>query len=258
MCSAASAERPPAKERNVSFYSDFADDYETIFPWRRSVHDALIGLLPSAPARVLDLGCGTGHYCGRMAAAGHDALGLDSDPAMIAAAARAYPDARFRTLDIARLETLAAEPPFAAAWCLGNVLPHVDPAGLPAMFAGLAAVLRPGAAWIVQTVNWDAVLDAGRDPFVFPDRELPGGLVFARRYEGLATAGAPLRFITRLSRGDMTVFAGETRLFPLRATLLRELAAAAGFRFEAAWGDYDRRPFAPGSSAAAIHVFRRG
>lgn len=241
----------------MSFYGDFAPHYEAIFPWRPAVHDFLAAHLPPPPARLLDLGCGPGHHCGRMAAAGHAVLGLDSDPKMIAAAEGRYPEARFRCLDVARTGDLAGEGPFDAAWCLGNVLPHVPAGELPGMLAGLAGLLRPGAAFIVQTVNWDALLDDGAATRDFPDRELPDGHVFSRRYEGIAGEGRALRFLTRLSRGGRTLFAGEARLHPLRAAGLQARAAEAGLDLEAVLGDFDGRPFDPGSSPAAIHVFRR-
>ena len=39
--------------------------------------------LPQQPARVLDLGCGPGLYCHRLAALGHDCIGIDFGPASI-------------------------------------------------------------------------------------------------------------------------------------------------------------------------------
>jgi SAM-dependent methyltransferase len=40
-------------------------------------------LLDGAPARILDLGCGPGFYCERLAALGHDCVGIDLSPASI-------------------------------------------------------------------------------------------------------------------------------------------------------------------------------
>jgi SAM-dependent methyltransferase len=43
----------------------------------------LNNVLGEQPARVLDLGCGPGFYCERLAAAGHSCLGIDISPASI-------------------------------------------------------------------------------------------------------------------------------------------------------------------------------
>ena len=48
--------------------------------WR----ELLIELLPTAPASILDVGCGTGSLSLVMAALGYDVTGIDLSPAMIA------------------------------------------------------------------------------------------------------------------------------------------------------------------------------
>jgi SAM-dependent methyltransferase len=46
----------------------------------------LLGQMPSAPARVVDLGCGTGTLSVLLAEAGHDVTGVDYAPRMVEAA----------------------------------------------------------------------------------------------------------------------------------------------------------------------------
>ena len=48
--------------------------------------ELLLPLLPPSPARVADLGCGTGSLSLLMAEAGHHVSGLDISSAMVAAA----------------------------------------------------------------------------------------------------------------------------------------------------------------------------
>ncbi|HET9518046.1 MAG TPA: class I SAM-dependent methyltransferase [Actinoplanes sp.] len=85
-------------------------------------------MLPRA-SRVLDAGCGTGRVGGFLAAAGHDVVGVDLDPALIAAAESDHPGSRWLVGDLAELDLPArgiAEP-FEAVVCAGNVMTFTAP-----------------------------------------------------------------------------------------------------------------------------------
>jgi SAM-dependent methyltransferase len=63
--------------------------------WR----DLLLELLPPAPARVADLGCGTGTLSALLDDAGYDVTGVDFSPEMIARARRKAPSVEFVEAD---------------------------------------------------------------------------------------------------------------------------------------------------------------
>src|SRR5215216_6292869 len=66
-----------------------ADRYQRQFGFVSAMAGGLVELLDAAPGEVvLDLGCGTGELAARIAATGARVICLDSDPAMVAAAAR--------------------------------------------------------------------------------------------------------------------------------------------------------------------------
>jgi SAM-dependent methyltransferase len=94
---------------------------------------------PGAP--VADLGCGPGHVTGWLAERGAAAVGVDLSPAMVELARGAHPQAEFRVGDLCGLP--AADGEFAAAVVLYSVI-HLTAAELPAAFAELRRVLRPG------------------------------------------------------------------------------------------------------------------
>ena len=75
-------------------------------------------------ARVLDAGSGTGRLSGHLADAGHEVVGVDGDPVLVAAAEREHPNARFLVGDLAHLDLPAAgiAEPFDAIVCAGNVV----------------------------------------------------------------------------------------------------------------------------------------
>jgi SAM-dependent methyltransferase len=236
----------------MSFYSEFAEHYEAVFPFREAVLAFVSTHLPRGRRRILDLGCGPGHYAGRLAAQGHEVVGLDLDPQMIAAARANHPAAVFHCRDMIDLEGLAP-PAFGLAFCLGNVAAHLPRESVPPFLEQLAGILRPGGIWLLQTVNWDRILPHAR--YRFPDRELAGGLVFQREYRN--SGPRRLCFRTRLLRSGRTVFAGEVELFPVRAEEYLRWHEAGGLACVGHFGDYDRRPFDSQTAPASILVFRR-
>ncbi len=89
---------------------DEAPDHGLADPTVRAAwRDLLLGVLPTAPARVADLGCGTGTLSLLLAESGYAVAGLDFSPEMIRRArAKAGHAATFHVAD-------AAEPPLDPA-----------------------------------------------------------------------------------------------------------------------------------------------
>jgi SAM-dependent methyltransferase len=99
--------------------------------------DALI-----APgSRVLDAGCGTGRVGAAVHARGHTVVGVDVDPALIAAAREDHPGPRWLVGDLASLDL--DEAPFDAAVLAGNVLVYVAPGSERDVLTQVAATVRP-------------------------------------------------------------------------------------------------------------------
>jgi SAM-dependent methyltransferase len=237
----------------VSFYSDFAEYYEAVFPWRPVVQTFLESHLPATQQRILDIGCGTGHYCGRLAAAGHRVVGIDLDPEMITTARREYPQATFECLDMIDVDALDAS--FDMIYCIGNVAAHLPSDQLPRFLAKLAALLTSGGCWLFQVVNWDFILT--RSSHCFPDKPVgEEGVVFQREYQDISPAG--LRFRTRLATPDREIFSGEVRLYPVPAADYLRRHADAGFVLAGHFADFQRKPFTPDRPGASVYVFQAG
>ncbi len=234
----------------MSFYSEFATAYERVFPVREVAVRAVCGLLGADTVRVLDVGCGPGHLCGRLAAAGHRCTGLDLDEAMIARARELYPDVDARVLDMRRVGDLDGT--WDTALCLGNVLPHLDAVDVSGFLGTLHHRLEPGAPWVVQAVDRGGLPG---DAYDFPVIDAGDGHVFERRYEGLT--GSAVRFLTRLSRDGVVLFEGETTLHLMPVDELVERHAAAGFSLESLHADFAGTPREPGTTRGIAAVFRR-
>lgn len=89
----------------------------------------LVDAMAPRGARILDAGCGPGRVGGYLATVGHDVVGVDVDPALIAAAEQDYPGPRWVVGDLAELDLPArgiAEP-FDIIVSAGNVMAFLAP-----------------------------------------------------------------------------------------------------------------------------------
>ena len=101
--------------------------------------DALVG----RRARVLDAGCGPGRVGGHLAELGHEVVGVDLDPVLIAAAELDHPGPTWLVADLSELDlaTLGVEPGFDVVVCAGNVMGFLDPDTRRRVLERLAATL---------------------------------------------------------------------------------------------------------------------
>ncbi|HEX2073879.1 MAG TPA: class I SAM-dependent methyltransferase [Geodermatophilus sp.] len=89
----------------------------------------LVDALLPRRARVLDAGCGPGRVGAFLAGVGHDVVGVDVDPALIAAAEQDHPGPRWLVGDLAELDlpTRGIREPFDGIVCAGNVMTFLAP-----------------------------------------------------------------------------------------------------------------------------------
>jgi SAM-dependent methyltransferase len=89
----------------------------------------LVDAMLARGSRVLDAGCGQGRIGGHLVSVGHDVVGVDVDPVLIAEAERLHPGGRWLAGDLAELDLPAAgiDDPFDAIVCAGNVMTFLAP-----------------------------------------------------------------------------------------------------------------------------------
>jgi len=121
--------------------------------------------LPPAPARVLDLGVGTGRELSALLDAGHAPTGLDASRAMLDRCAR-----RGRRVPLECADFWSALPfedgAFDAVVALHGTLAHPpDAAALGRLARELARVVRPTGVWIAEAPSpaWIERLEATLD-----------------------------------------------------------------------------------------------
>ncbi|MBA3233954.1 MAG: class I SAM-dependent methyltransferase [Propionibacteriales bacterium] len=94
---------------------------------------------------VIDAGCGTGRHSAYLASRGHDVLGFDSSPGMLAIARDKVPTARFALADLCALPVADDS---ADVLVCALALAHVE--NLSPVFAEAVRVLRPGGRFIIS------------------------------------------------------------------------------------------------------------
>lgn len=104
--------------------------------------------------RVVDIGCGPGHWTAYLAALGVTAEGIDPVPEFIDHAQRTYPKVPFRQGTVDDLSDLP--------YPLGGVLSwysliHLDPTDMPEALATMRAALAPGGRLLLAFFDGDRV-----------------------------------------------------------------------------------------------------
>ncbi|TDW22305.1 class I SAM-dependent methyltransferase [Kribbella kalugense] len=120
-------------------YHAILKDYHRADPFEAGALDYFAALIEDGP--VGDLGCGTGRITTYLAQQGLDVFGVDLTPGMIEVAKREYPELRFEVGSLFDLDLKDGELAGALAW---YSLVHTPREDLPAVFAELFRVLRPG------------------------------------------------------------------------------------------------------------------
>ncbi len=143
-------------EENPGHSAWYIERFRTMAAEGRDLHGEarLIDAMVERGARILDAGCGPGRVGGHLAAVGHHVVGVDIDPALIAAAEQDHPGPRWLVGDLAELDL--GPDRFDAIVCAGNVVTFLDPATRGAALERLGAHLAEGGRLVVG-------FGAGRD-----------------------------------------------------------------------------------------------
>jgi SAM-dependent methyltransferase len=132
----------------------------------------LVDAMVARRSRVLDAGCGPGRVGSHLAGVGHEVVGVDIDPALIAAAEQDYPGPTWLVADLAELDlgAMGIDEGFDVVVCAGNVMTFLAPHTRRPVLERLAAHLRDGGRLVIG-------FGSGRDysfAEFFEDAEMAG------------------------------------------------------------------------------------
>jgi SAM-dependent methyltransferase len=225
------------------------------------IHDAGFGELAEAGAAhlltlfkkqatksgtVVELGCGSGIAAAKIAAAGFEAVGIDSSPQMIEIARARNPDGDFRLGSFVDAEL----PPATAYLAIGEVLNYVfddrnGPAALQDTFQRVHDALEPGGVFLFDLSGTGRI---GAEP-VRTWRSGGDWAVMTEAREDSAAGTLTRHILAFRDSGDGYRRSQETHLLRLYgANAVLASLAAAGLRATPMRG-YDGHDFAPGHRA---------
>ena len=235
------------------FYSKFSEDYEQIFPFNPKVYSFLKEYLPSNNTNILDIGCASGHYCGRFASEGYKITGIDLDSDMIKTAVKTYPNADFKVVNLTDIAALTSK--YSMVYSTGNVMAHVSIEDLKSFLNTIKRKMAIGGIWIFQVINWDYILQL--DSFTFPEIETEEK-IFLRHYSDINKN--TLIFNTELKNKNdgKIVFKDKVTMYPVPSEKYISLHKEAGFELIGHFADYVKSVHTPNIFSADIYVFKLG
>ncbi|HEV8555768.1 MAG TPA: methyltransferase domain-containing protein [Actinophytocola sp.] len=159
-----SLELPLTEYSLAEGYTHWAEHYDRPNPAitreEPIVHDILAGL---PPGRALDAACGTGRHAARLLDLGHQVVGVDTSPAMLAVARRKLPTADLRR---GPLENLPVQNATVDLVTCALALTHAP--DLTPVMREFARVLRPGGRIVLSDIHPTAVMTGAVAAFPGP------------------------------------------------------------------------------------------
>ncbi|WP_070120993.1 class I SAM-dependent methyltransferase [Bacillus marinisedimentorum] len=238
----------------MTFYEMLTEAYDVIFPLNPKQIEFIASHI-SPPARVVDVGAGTGIAAVELAAMGFEVTALEPEAGFAEQikdkAAKQQAAVEVIQDDMRRLkENVTGR--FDSIICIGNTLAHLRDRGqIKQMLADFHSLLKESGVLIIQVVNYDHVLQY--EQYELPAINRPGHNVsFQRTYD---VGENEIHFHGKLTAGGTTA-ENDLTLFPLTKEILHSGFEDAGFTSIRYAGAFDGRPHTP-DAPALIAVARK-
>lgn len=226
----------------MDFYKPIAVHYEEIFPLKEPKVSFVRSFLEKGPSKILDIGCAVGQLAMALAGQGHEVTGIDLDEDMVHKARKEAPGrglkADFFVMDMMTVDKHFRSNSFDMVLCLGNTMVHLQsPEEMQVFITKVFRLLNENGVFIVQVVNYDAVLGRGIKELPVIDTE---HVRFERGYR-YDKADHKIRFRSRLTvKKDKEIFENEILLYPLTCGEMGLLMDRAGFHQVEYFGNFGK------------------
>jgi SAM-dependent methyltransferase len=198
------------------------------------VHETVLG---DETTRVLDLGCGPGLYCERLARLGHECVGIDYSPASIAyareIATREELACRYTEGDIRTTDYVDEDGAFGLVMLLYGEFNVFRPQDARHILAKAREALTAGGVLLLEPHREDAMRRLGQEGATWHTAEsgLFGGqphLVLSESFwDETAMAATTRYYVVAAETADVTAFAQSFQAYDEAG--YREVLADAGF-----------------------------
>ena len=207
----------------------------------------------TAPAKLLDVPCGGGRHSLALAGLGYDMTGVDISTAFLTAArSQPVPKAGKIAWEEREMRDLPWPAGFDGGYSMGNSFGYLDDEGNAAFLKSVAAALKPGAHFVLETgYVMETLLPVFQEQGSYPVGD--SLMQSQRRYDPTESR---LYVDYTLSRGAET----EKRSMSARIYSYRELIRLfeeAGFVEVQGYGSLAREPFRLGSSRLLVVATKR-
>lgn len=129
------------------------------------LHSCILDLVPLSPAKILDVGAGSGRDAAAFARLGHKVVAVEPMSEFIDAARRLHPSANIRWVEdsLPRLEQVSSYGCFDFILCHG-VWQHLDERARASALSRVSSLLRPGGVFALALRHGPA----GQGTYYFP------------------------------------------------------------------------------------------
>lgn len=253
----------------MTVFEELALIYDQSIDWTQRLQRELSLLSPlienQKPARILDLACGSGRHAVAFAKKGHEVIGLDLSPQMIAAATRHAEEndvhVQFHTADMSKVNTIVTGS-FDLILCLGNslaLLPSINV--LQTTLQGASSLLSKDGYFVTQTLNFEEIRHAHFRFFPIKSGTTAAGneVIFARFFEPLSETSTATMVFTGFIKTD-TGWKTKThthQVLQITHQLMNTLLNTTGFTRKQFFADYQQRQFGSTKSRNLITLAQK-